>query len=81
MNFDLSKVRESNIVVVDLDGLDTSIGSIIECYEAFKNNIPVLAFGSENDYKKLHPWIKCCITRHDRLYKETISYIKDFYML
>lgn len=80
MNFDLAKVRESNLVVVNLEGLNTSIGSIIECYEAYKNNIPVLAFGNNDDYPELHPWVQCCITRHDKNYQECINYIRDFYM-
>ena len=78
--FDLSKVKESDLVVVNLEGLNTSIGSIIECYEAFKRDIPVLAFGSNKDYETLHPWVQCCITRHDKNYRECINYIRDFYM-
>ena len=80
MNYDLSRVKKSDLLVVNLEGLDTSIGSIIECYEAYKSGIPVLAFGSDEDYENLHPWIKCCITRHDKNYRECINYINDFYM-
>lgn len=78
--YDIARVKESDLVVVNLYGLDTSIGSIIECYEAYKREIPVLAFGSDEDYENLHPWIKCCITRHDKNYRECINYINDFYM-
>lgn len=80
MNFDLAKVKESDLFVVKLEGLKTSIGTIIECYEAYKNNIPVLAFGRDIEYETLHPWIKCCITRHDKDIQECVKYIKDFYM-
>ncbi len=80
MQFDLLKVRESNIIVVNLEKLSTSIASSIECYEAYKLGIPVLAFGSDEDYEKLHPWVQCCITRHDKDYRECINYIRDFYM-
>ena len=80
MQFDLARVKESDLIVVNLDGLSTSIGTIIECYEAYKRDIPVLAFGSDEDYEKLHPWTKCCITRHDKNYRECINYISDFYM-
>ena len=80
MKFDLSKVKKSDLVVVNLEGLNTSIGTIIECYEAYKRDIPVLAFGSDEDYEKLHPWVQCCITRHDKNYRECINYISDFYM-
>ena len=80
MKFDLAKVKSSDILIVNLDGLNTSIGTCIECYEAYKKEIPVLAFGSEELYSNLHPWIQCCITRHDKTYLDTVQYIKDFYM-
>ena len=80
MKFDLSKVKQSDIVIVNMDGLNTSIGTCIELYEAYKREIPVLAFGSNKLYEELHPWVQCCITRHDETYKETVNYIKEFYM-
>lgn len=80
MKYDLSRVKNSDLVIVNLEGLDTSIGTIIECYEAYCSNIPVLAFGYSGDYEKLHPWIKCCITRYDNTYEECVEYVRDFYM-
>lgn len=80
MKFDLSKVKSSDIVIVNMDGLNTSIGTCIECYEAYKQEIPVLAFGSDDLFKGLHPWIQNCITRHDGTYIETNKYIEDFYL-
>lgn len=80
MKFDLAKVKNSDIVIVNMEGLNTSIGTCIEVYEAYKREIPVLAFGSNQLYEELHPWIQCCITRHDETYKKTVKYIKEFYM-
>lgn len=80
MKFDLSKVKSSDIVIVNMEHLNTSIGTCIECYEAWKNDIPVLAFGGDGLYKNLHPWIQNCITRYDECYDNTVSYIKDLYM-
>lgn len=34
MKFDLNLVRGSDIVIVNINGLNTSIGSVIEVYEA-----------------------------------------------
>lgn len=79
MQFDLNYIRKSDIVIVNLDGLNTSIGTCIELYEAMKNNIPVLAFGEIEIYANLHPWIKECITRVDWNKEELVEYIKDFY--
>ena len=80
MKFDLARVTESKLLIVNLDGFSTSIGTIIECYEAWMCDIPVLVFGDKETYDSLHPWIKNCITRCDPSMLETIEYIKDFYM-
>ena len=80
MKFDLSKVTSSDIVIVNMDKLNTSIGTCIECYEAWKKGIPVLAFGSDYLWDNLHPWIQNCITRHDVNYIDTVNYINDLYM-
>lgn len=80
MQYDLTHVRTSNIIVVNLSGLNNSIGSCIELYEAYKNDIPVISFGSQEDYEKLHPWIKECITRNEKTIEGVENYIGDFYM-
>lgn len=80
MKFDLSLVKNSDIVIVNTNGLSSSIGSIIEVYEAWKNDIPVIAYDENGDYKTIHPWLKCCITRTDSCVIDICEYIKDFYM-
>lgn len=42
--FDLRKVSNSDIVLVNLNDIRKSIGTCIEVYEAYKNNIPVVGF-------------------------------------
>ena len=80
MKFDLSLVKNSDIVIVNTNGLSSSIGSIIEVYEAWKNDIPVIAYDENGDYRTIHPWLKCCITRADSCVIDICEYIKDFYM-
>mgnify|MGYP003286534801 FL=1 len=80
MNFDISLVRSSDIVIVNTTELNSSVGSVIEIYEAYKNDIPVIAYDEKGWYRILHPWIKCCITRTDSCVKDICEYIKDFYM-
>lgn len=81
MMFDLSHVKTSDIVVVNLDGLNTSIGTCIELYEAYKRDIPVVALGTQEMYQSLHPWIKEYITRVEETDEEVVSYIRDFYFV
>lgn len=80
MKFDLGLVRNSDIVIVNTNGLNTSIGSAIEIYEAWKNDIPVITYDENGDYKSVHPWLKCFITRTDSCMIDICEYIKDFYM-
>lgn len=79
--WDLNHVRTSDIIVVNLNGLNTSIGTSIEIYEAWKNNIPIVAFGNDEIYKDIHPWLKECITRVDSNEISLCNYIYDFYMI
>lgn len=80
MQYDLNHAKSSDLVVVNLKNLDTSIGTIIELYEAYTRNIPVLAFGDSTTYLNLHPWVKECITRLDTSANNLAYYIKNFYL-
>ena len=81
MQFDLNNIRSSNIVIVNTNGLSTSVGSMIEVYEAYKNNIPVIALDEFSRYDLLHPWIQECITRVENSMCDVVNYIRDFYIL
>lgn len=81
-DFDLYHVTSSNIIIVNLDGLDGSIGTIIELHDAcYHHKIPVVAFGDKSLYDALHPWIKNDITRVEDSIDTVIDYIKDFYFI
>lgn len=81
MKFDLQCIEKSNLVIVNVSRLNTSIGSSIEVYEAWKRGTPVIAYDENNEYESLHPWIKNCITRVDRTVSDLCGYIYDFYMV
>lgn len=81
MDYDLSHVSTSDIIIVNLDGLNTSDGTKYELKEAYDNGIPVIAFGDKENYEKLHPWTKLCITRYEDTAECVIEYIQDFYMI
>lgn len=79
--YDLAHVITSDIIIVNLEGLNSSDGTKIELHDAhYHNKIPVIAFGDPGLYDKLHPWVKRDITRVERNMEEAIKYIKDFYM-
>ena len=52
----------------------------MELYECYRSDIPVIAFGTDEEYENTHPWIKECITRHENNMENTATYIKEFYM-
>jgi nucleoside 2-deoxyribosyltransferase len=81
-DYDLAHVISSDIIIVNLDGLNTSIGTIIELHDAnYHHRIPVIALGSKEDYDNLHPWIKRDITRVEETMDDIVDYIENFYMI
>ena len=81
-DYDLAHVTTSDIIIVNLDGLNTSEGSKIELHDGnFHNKIPVIAFGDAELYNNLHPWIKRDITRFEKNIDDVVEYIRDFYLI
>lgn len=81
-DFDLAKATSSTFIIVNLDGLNSSIGTQIELHDCnYHKRIPVIAFGDDEKYKTLHPWVKRDITRVEKDIYGACRYIKDFYMM
>lgn len=81
-NFDLAHVITSDLIVVNLEGLNSSDGTKIELFEAnYNRRIPVIAFGKYELYENLHPWIKNSITRVEETMEDVANYICDFYLI
>ena len=82
MQFDLNMVRQSDIVIANVDGISKSIGTAIELYEANRLNIPVIAYTEcEEVNNSIHPWIENCLSTVQMGMDELIEYIKNFYMV
>jgi hypothetical protein len=76
MDYDLWIVKNSTLVVVNLD-YPNSIGTAIELYEANKHcGTPVIGFGTTIN----HPWIEECVTVKYDTMDEVIEYILEFYL-
>ncbi len=84
MRFDLRMVRESDVLLVDLKNLNTSLGTSDEILYAFIKGIPIIGF-LEDDPKanRIHPWK---IEQIDRIetgegsMKRAIDYIYEYYV-
>jgi nucleoside 2-deoxyribosyltransferase len=77
MEFDLSLLRNCDIVIVNLDYPD-SIGSAIEMYEASQRHIPVIGFGGLD--VEVHPWIELCLTKRCKTMLDAVEYVIEFYL-
>lgn len=92
MQFDLNMVRQSDIVIANINGINESIGTSIEVYEANRLNIPVIAYANVPEilehkrnnviFDKIHPWIKECLATKLMFHADdVVQYVKDFYMV
>lgn len=84
MRFDLRMVRESDIVLVNLRDLHSSLGTIDEILYAFIRGNTVIGFiDDESELKKIHPWkieqIDRIETGKDSM-KRAIDYIYRYYV-
>lgn len=77
MEFDLYNLKKSDLVVVNLNRLD-SIGTNMELILAKEYNIPVIAYGVNG--QELHPWVQECCTRICDSLREAVTHIIDFYL-
>ena len=74
--FDLHCVKNSDIILANLD-YPNSIGTAIELHMAHDVwNIPVVAFGTTTN----HPWIELSVTKKCKDLMEAVNYIIEFYL-
>lgn len=81
MQFDLNMVRQSDVVIVNVSGVSSSIGTAIELYEANRLDIPVIAYTEGGVADDIHPWIENCFSTVQMNKDELVDYIWDFYMV
>lgn len=80
MDFDLTAVRNSDLVLVNLNDPNT-IGTAIEMYECKRLNIPVVTYVDDDKYDNIHPWMKECVTKWCQDLDIAVDYIVSFYKL
>lgn len=67
MRFDLRKVEEADVILVNLERINESFGTIQELFAAWKLNKPIIAF-----YETTEEWSEEKVSKsfHDWLYEE-----------
>ena len=85
--YEMRILKTSDIVVVNLDQVETSIGSLQELAVAWANDIPVIAVDEKHDtleeaVEDMHPWL---VEEIDKIftgpdcYRAAATYIYSFY--
>lgn len=84
-DWDLNQVRNSDIVIVNLDTVETSIGThyelaMVDAVNAFGNkHIFVIGIGRKG--KELHPWIEESLHRRESDYDDAADYIVNYLLV
>lgn len=77
IRFDLNKVRNSNLILVNLSGF--SIGTAMELQHAYDNLIPIIGY-KDDDSTELHPWLEFVCDRVFEDLNSALEYINDYYL-
>lgn len=78
MKFDLHMVKQSDLILVNLEYPDT-IGTAIELFHASEVlHKPVIGFGLK--VMVPHPWMMLCVDKMCVTLEDAVDYILDFYL-
>ena len=77
MNYDLHRLRNSDLVIINFNDM-YSLGSMAEIAIAYDRGIPII--GLDVDNQTLHSWQVCMCERIFDDIDEMLDYIEDFYL-
>ena len=77
MDFDLDRVRESDLIISDLT-YDKSMGTMAEMAISYDRGIPVIGYMEEE--KDIHDWQKCFCRRIFTDLEKLAKYVCEFYL-
>jgi hypothetical protein len=85
MEWELSQVRDSDIMIVNLEGISESVGSHFEMGVAWSMNhfgnkhISVIGINENNE--ELHPWIEESFLRVEDSLSGAADYISEYLII
>ena len=77
MNFDLHKLKTSNLVIMNFNNMN-SLGSMAELAISYDRGIPVI--GLNESEQQLHPWQYCMTSKVFNNMDDMLDYIKRYYL-
>jgi nucleoside 2-deoxyribosyltransferase len=78
MQWELNEVRKCDVIIANLN-FSNSTGSNIEMYEAWKNDIPIIALWDKDEHYQ-HPWVETMVTRVFTTQDELADYVDYYYL-
>ena len=72
------KIKESDIVLVNLSNIRKSVITICELVFAYERDIPIIGFNCDYNYEP-HPWIDVMLDRKFVDVELALDYIKNYY--
>lgn len=78
MRYELRQVLSSDLVILKLDGANTSVGTMFEVAYAFNNNIPIIGLAESGE--TYHPWLEEACDRIETSYEDIVEYISEYYL-
>lgn len=84
-DWELNQVKSSDILIVNLDGINDSIGSHFElCTAELINSIKdkhIFIIGIGKSKEPIHPWIELCLFRQEDNYEDAADYIVNYLLI
>lgn len=84
-NWELNQVRNSDVVIVNLNEIESSIGTHYELATADAvnsfGNKHIFVIGIGDKEIKLHPWIEATLHRREERYEDAARYIVDYLLV
>lgn len=88
MRFDLFKVKESDLILVNLNNVRNSIGTCDEIFYAWQHEKPIVGFvekdvSGEELENLVHPWKYWQVSRieaGENAMRNALEYIRNFYL-
>ena len=77
LRWELNKVRNSNLIIVDLT-VEKSVGTIIELAIAYENKIPIIGVNADKD--NIHPWLEEICDRTFTNINDGVDYVTGYYL-
>lgn len=76
MDWELYQVKDSDLMIVNLKGIESSPGTLIEMATAHDRGIPIIAL---DDGEEHHPWVNEMIWRKESEFDDLCWYVRNYF--